>query len=171
MTAPAADGLALLAELDRQHAAVREELGRANATALGVAGAAATLAAVGLAALMAGDWTPASLPTAAQAVWWTAVLAAAGGLALLGSAVLPRLAPREAGPPTSWGPIAAYDQDDDLAQALTAQTLDPTARVAHLRALARIARIKWARIRQALLAFAGAGVLLTALALGTAVLR
>ncbi|WP_055410422.1 Pycsar system effector family protein [Frankia sp. ACN1ag] len=173
MTAPT-DDLALLAELDRQHAAVREELARANSTALGIAGAAATLAAVGLAALMAGDWTPGSLPAAAQVVWWAAVLAAAAGLALLGSAVLPDLTPDGPGqpPPVSWASIRRYPSGEGgaaaLAAALAALALDPAPRVAHLQHLAGLAGRKWRRIRRALLALAGAGALLTALALGTA---
>lgn len=172
MSAPDVD-LALLAELDRAHTAVREELGRANATALGVAGTVATLAAVGLAALMAGQWSPARLPAAGQAVWWTAVLAAVTGMGLLAAAVIPRMAPVQVGPPVSWGPIAAYDAGamDELAAALAGLALDPAPRVTHLHQLARIARTKWARIRHGLLALAGAGGLLVLLALGTAVTR
>ncbi len=108
MTPDTDTDLALLAELDRAHSAVRDDLGRANMTALGIAGTVATLAAVGLAALMAGQWTPTRLPAAAQAVWWTAVLAAVTGMALLAAAVVPRMAPATAGPPVSWGPIAAH---------------------------------------------------------------
>jgi hypothetical protein len=89
-------------------------------------------------------------------------------MALLAGAVTPRMASTVAGPPVSWGPIAAHDDMDELAAALTALALNPAPRVAHLHTLARIARRKWARIRQGLLTLAVAGGLLLALALGTA---
>lgn len=172
MTAVETD-LALLAELDRAHGAVREELARANTVALGVAGTVATLAAVGLAALMAGQWTPARLPAAGQAGWWTAVLAAVAGVGLLAAAVLPALVPDGPGrpAPVSWVSISRYKDMDELAAALAGLALDPTPRVAHLRLLAGLAARKWRRIRYGLLALAAAGGLLLVLALGTAVTR
>jgi hypothetical protein len=133
MTAPAVvdDGLDVV--LAQAHADVREELGRANTTALGIAGAVATLAAVGLAALMAGQWSPARLPVADRVVWWAGVVAAAAGMALLGAVAMPRIAPDTPGlPPTSWGPIAAYTDMPTLTAALRTLAADPAPRIAHL---------------------------------------
>lgn len=159
----------LFAELDRAHADLREELARANATALGVAGTVATLAAVGLAALMAGQWSPARLPGWDRALWWAGVTAAAAGLGLLGAVALPRMPPAGRGlPPTSWGAIAACRTVDALAVGLRRLAYDPTPRVAHARELARIVRRKWRRVRWALIALAVAAVLLTVPALAVA---
>ena len=107
-TRPPALDDATEATLAQALANVREELGRATATALGVAGTAATIAAVALAALMAGQWSPDRLTTAGEILWWAGVSAAAAGMAWLGAVTLPRMPPAGAGPPVNWGPIAAH---------------------------------------------------------------
>jgi hypothetical protein len=162
----AADPL-LVAELDRVHGELREELGRANTTALGLAGTVATLAAVGLAALIAGQWSPARLPGWDRALCCAGVTAAAAGLGLLGAVALPRMPPAGRGvAPTSWGAIAACRTVDALTAGLRRLAHDPTPRVAHARELARIVRRKWRRIRAALTVLSLAAVLLTATTLG-----
>jgi|GEM_PF-7028640 len=155
-------------ELDRAHAAVREELARATGTALALASTVATLIAVGLAAILAGQWSPSHLPVGLRLTWWAGLAATAGGLVQLGRVALPRLAPNQAGPPTNWGRIAAHTDTATLASALTALADDPTAHVEQLRALALIARAKWARLRHALLALAAGAALIALTALASA---
>jgi len=163
--APAAvvDRELLAGELDRAHAEVREELGRANATALGVAWTVISFAGVALAVLLAGSWSPSVLPAVGQVAWWVGSAATLGALAVLGGVVAPRMAPQGAGqPPVHWG------RDRRLRRrgrrpgrpAVAALVVDPAPRVAHLTVLARIAARKWARLRVGLLALAVATVLL-----------
>lgn len=163
MTAPAGvDRDVLSGELARAHAEIREELGRANTTALGVAGTVATLAGVGLAVLLAGDWAPSSLPTVGQVAWWAGSVATLVSLAVLAAVVKPGMPPTSPGqPPTHWGAIAGYTgASEDLAAALVTLAADPAPRVIHLIEMATLAARKWAKLRAGLTVLTAAAVLL-----------
>jgi hypothetical protein len=149
-------------ELDRAEAALREELGRAGATALSVAGVVATLAGVGLAVLLAGDWTPAALPAAGRAAWWAGSAATLVALAALASVVIPKIPPVEPDqPPVYWGAILGWAGNiEGLAAALADLLVDLRPRVTHAVTLAAIVARKWRHLRIGLITLTAAVALL-----------
>lgn len=74
---------ALLAE-------IRDEVDRADRKAQSALAAAGVAMGVLLAGLIAGHWSPFQLTRSMQCLWWAGIVAAAGGLWCLASAVYPR---------------------------------------------------------------------------------
>ncbi|MFJ8893568.1 Pycsar system effector family protein [Leifsonia sp. NPDC102414] len=68
----------------------REELSRADNKAALLLAAAGVIVGALLAAFIAGDWTPAKLPSCVQWLWWIGAASGCAGLFSLATAVYPR---------------------------------------------------------------------------------
>jgi hypothetical protein len=139
---------------------------RADAKATGLLGVASTAAAVVLAALLAGDWTPAALPAAGQVLWWAGCAAGAAGVALLAAAVVPgRIRGGDGTGGIAWfGDVPAVAARGPAALALALWAGDFAelgGLAAQLVVCSRIAIRKYRLIRAGVAALAGAGALLT----------
>jgi hypothetical protein len=157
------NGLRLLAEARAEH-------DRADAKATGLLGVASTAAAVVLAALLAGDWTPAVLPAAGRVLWWAGCAAWAAGVALLAAAVVPgRVRGGDGTEGIAWFgdvPAVAARGPVALAAALWAAPVSEIGGIAgQLAVCSAIAVRKYRLIRAGVSALAGAGMSLALAAL------
>jgi Family of unknown function (DUF5706) len=138
------------------HANTREDLGRADSKA------ALLLAAIGvvIAALVGGitssHWSPMSMGTGEQALWWAGVAAAAVSMVLISASVYPRINRRgtpAAGLPTFYGDVAAYPDIDAFRRDIS-NAPDVTERLIYQTyVLARVVRAKYVLLRRGLLSF------------------
>jgi hypothetical protein len=134
----------------------REELTRADSKVtvlLGTAGVGASIIAGDIAA---GHWTPTSLASWAQALWWLGMCAATAGFAALTYALAPRL--YDSGEKKNlrhFGHIAQYTSVSDLVGSLDNASSDIfSARVSQLWSISHIVARKYALIRVTLQLFA-----------------
>lgn len=142
----------------------REELTRADSKVnvlLGTAGVGVSIIAGDIAA---GHWSPASLATWAQALWWLGACVAAAGFLSLTRALAPRLydsANKES--LVYFGHVSQYASPVDLLEPLNDVSNEILeAKVSQLWSISRIVARKYALIRIALKLFAVAIVLLVA---------
>jgi hypothetical protein len=167
---PGVDGAAV--ELARGLTQVtRDEIGRAdNKAAVLLAG---VLAVVGFVAssVLAGQWSPFRLASAAQVLWWLATAAVAIGLTLLCACLYPTVRRRgrdRAGREVVgyFGHVNAHGSGGELVAALRRRAAVPELerQALELLAVSGIAERKYLRIRLAIWALAAAGALVVAAA-------
>jgi hypothetical protein len=128
----------------------REELVRADAKASALLSAEGVIAGVLLAAIIVGDWTPASLPVCLSICWWVAASAGLGSLVSLGIGVYPRtraVRPAKLGGPAYYG--------DDIRSTGTKHLPEVQRVEDQLSQLTRIVRIKYRTVKTALWLFGG----------------
>ena len=139
----------------------REELTRADGKAsLLLAALGVGLSAI-LAAILAGDWSPFSLPEPYQAIWWAGAFCAGVSLISLGLAVWPKISHRTISRGvTYFGDIARYKTAAELRSALKRTETDPVERtVTQLHVIARRAVEKYESIRMGLVSLGFAAAL------------
>ena len=134
----------------------REELTRADSKATVLLGTAGVGASIIAGDIVAGHWTPPSLPPWAQVFWWIGVCAAGAGFVSLTYALSPRLyGSAEKGNLRHFGHIAQYQSPSELLEPLNSASGNMLiAKVSQLWAIGKIVTHKYALIRVALQLFA-----------------
>lgn len=136
--------------------------------------AAVLLAAlgVGFGAVLGGQlsagWDSSALTPCGQFVWWVGVLAAVASVVLAALAVWPRykITDRPEYGVTYWGHVSAFNDLDELVQALDHQGIKEDLRNAHqLWRISKSVRLKYRLVRAALITAGTSGVLLAGAAI------
>ena len=137
----------------------REELVRADAKAATLFGIVGVVLGVFAAAIIAGDWSPGNLSNCIEWLWWLGAALVVVSLALLGTAIYPKVTSIHAGGPiTYWRDVVAYGKDHDaLVKALDEQVEEGDRTTTQLMAISEIVGRKYLFVRLALAAL-GIGV-------------
>jgi len=132
----------------------RDELNRADSKASLLLAAIGVIIGALIAGLAGSKWTPMTLDTGAQAVWWAGVSAAAAGVFWIAASVYPRIhqpkTPRH-GLPTFYGDVAAY-QDVDAFRVAIGQAPEARERLINQTyVISKIVQWKYVLLRRGLL--------------------
>jgi hypothetical protein len=155
---PAADtsGDAIRNYLAALHANTREELSRADSKASLLLAAIGVVIGALIGGITSSHWSPMSMGTGAQALWWAGVAAATVSMVLISASVYPRINRRgtpRAGLPTFYGDVAAYPDIDAFRRDIS-NAPDVTERLIYQTyVLARTVRAKYVLLRRGLLSF------------------
>jgi MFS family permease len=137
----------------------REELTRADGKASLLLAAIAIGVSAIAGAILQGAWSPYSLQSPWEAVWWGGVVAAGGALVAFALAIWPKLKHKSGGGVTYFGDVVRLKTVDALRRELANSAADPAERsVTQLHVIARRVKRKYRWIQTGLWALAIATV-------------
>jgi hypothetical protein len=151
--AAAPGGDAITSYLTDLHSDTREELNRADSKASLLLAAMGVIVGVIVGGITSSHWSPLSMGTGEQALWWAGVAAAAASMFMFAASVYPRISRRgpRASLPNYYGDVAGYADVEAFRRGIS-QAPDAAERLIHQTyVLAKIVRSKYVLLQRGLL--------------------